>query len=154
LLYDGGARWVVAEGDIALAVHRRAAHPTPSRVGLIGALLEDRHRPRGHVTQLEPAYAGHAARTHRVVPDHRLVITEITIRQTEHQTVANPIESRSRAGLRHAGAGRGAERREAGRGRAGKEREGGIARDDEGGVEVEEPIGAAARKFDVRGGRA
>ena len=82
----------------AAAVHRRAAHPAPGGVGLVGALLEHSHGPGGHVAQLEPADAGHAARADGVVAHHRLVaVRELAVGQPEHQPVADAVQAVSRA---------------------------------------------------------
>src|SRR5260370_41788387 len=73
LRVDRCARSAVADSEISLLVHRGTAHPTPGRVRLVGALLEDRHRSGSHVAQLEPAYSGHPARINAAVPHQCLV---------------------------------------------------------------------------------
>src|SRR5437762_4118967 len=61
------------ETYITGGVHRRAAHPSPRSVGLIGALLHKGWSAGSGIVYLKPANAGHAARTHRLVADERLV---------------------------------------------------------------------------------
>ena len=67
---DCTARGAVANGDISLLVHRRAAHPAPGRIRLVGTLLELRYRAARHAAQFKPANAGDAVRADAVIPDH------------------------------------------------------------------------------------
>ena len=73
-------------------VHRRTAHPTPGRVGLVGAFLEDRNRTRGNVAELKPANAGDAARVDREVADQRFVVAKVAISESKHEPVADAVE--------------------------------------------------------------
>ena len=91
---DCGTRRAESQRQIPLPVHCRASHPTPGRVWLIGALLEQRNWPGGHVAQFEPADPGDSARTNGKVSHHRFMpIGKLAISEAEHKAVANGIET-------------------------------------------------------------
>ena len=102
---DRGTGGVEADSEIAHLIHRRAGHPTPGRVGLVGALLKD-YRCGRDGAQLKPAHTGHASRTHGIISYNRFVaIGELAISEPEHQTVANAVQARLWGQLGHAGSG-------------------------------------------------
>ena len=83
-----------AETDrkVALEVHRRAAHPTPGRVRLVGAFLENCNRTRSNVAELKPANAGDAARVDSEVANQRFVVAKVAIGEAKHEPIANAVE--------------------------------------------------------------
>jgi hypothetical protein len=86
----GGAK---ADGQVAQVIHRRAAHPAPGRVRLVGALLKDRDRAGRHVAQLEPANTCHPTHAYGHIPYYRFVaVREFAIGEPEHQTIADAVQ--------------------------------------------------------------
>ena len=55
--------------EVALAVHRRTAHPAPGGIGLVGTFLEDRDRASSHSAKLKPADASDSGRADREIAD-------------------------------------------------------------------------------------
>ncbi len=92
LRIDRGTGGAETDREVALAVHRRTAHPAPGRVGLIGAFLEDGNRTRRNVAELKPANAGDAARADSEVANQRFVVAKVAIGEPEHKPVADAIE--------------------------------------------------------------
>ena len=86
----GGAE---TDREVALEVHCRTTHPTPGRVGLVGAFLEDRNRTRGNVAELKPANASHAAGVDGEVTNQRFVIPKVAISESKHEPIADAVES-------------------------------------------------------------
>src|SRR6266446_493166 len=138
---------VKAKREISRLVHRYTAHPAPGRIGLIGALLKDRYRPRRYAAQFDPAYAGHPARADAVIGHHGFVIAKIPIRGPVHQPIAKVVKVICRSQLRHASAGGWAKLGKAGRGRIGEESKGSVSGCDEIGVEMIYLINTAAGPF-------
>jgi hypothetical protein len=94
----GGAK---ADSQVARLIHRRATHPAPGCVRLVGALLKDRRCGR-HGAQLKPAHPCHAARTHGIIAHDRFVaVGEFAIGEPEHQTVADGVQPSRRPQLGH-----------------------------------------------------
>src|SRR5262249_12572826 len=115
---NDGARDAVAESDVSCAIHRNAAHPAVARGQRVGSLLDDRRRcPR--TPYLVPADSSDApTRVHRVVDDERLVVTEVSIGESRHQSIADGVERLRRVGLGDAAPARPACVRESGNGNA------------------------------------
>ena len=102
---DSGAGGAKTDRQVAVLVHRSAAHPAPGRVRLVGALLKNRRGAR-HAAQLKPAYPCHPARTHRIISHNRFVaVAELAIGEPEHQTVADAVQIAGRSQLGHTVAG-------------------------------------------------
>lgn len=70
LRIDCSARRAIANRDVSLLVHRRAAHPSPRRIRLISTLLKVRDWTIRHVSEFEPADAGDCARANGEVADY------------------------------------------------------------------------------------
>jgi len=147
---DRGARGAETDSHIARLIHRGAGHPAPGRVGLVGALLKD-HRCGRDGAQLKPAHTGHASRTHGIIAHNRFVaVGELAIREPEHQTIANAVQTRLRRQLGHTGSvGAGTERGKASRSRTANKSKGSVGGRDEIGVEKSDLVGAASRKRDI-----
>jgi len=89
---DAATRGTEAENHIAVLIHRYAAHPTPGRIWLVGALLKE-NRCRRYRTYFKPANACNTACTNGKVSHGGFVpITEFSIAQSEHQAIADAIE--------------------------------------------------------------
>jgi hypothetical protein len=88
-------------GKISHAIHGRASHPAPSRIGLICALLVNAHGSIGHIAQLNPAYRRNAAGADRVVGHDRFMVAEVSIGEPEHQPIGKTVQSGGRPELRH-----------------------------------------------------
>ena len=151
---DRGTGGAETESHIARLIHRGAGHPAPGRVGLVGALLKYHRRGR-YGAQLKPAHTGHASRTHGIIAHNRFVaVGELAIREPEHQTVADPVQTCLWRQLGHTGSGGGAERGKTCRSRTAYEGKGSVSGRDEIGMEEPDLIGTAARKGDIGVGRA
>ncbi|OQA94793.1 MAG: hypothetical protein BWY25_02671 [Chloroflexi bacterium ADurb.Bin222] len=108
---DAAAGHAVAQGEVALSVHRYTAHPAVMGIRGIRALLINRRRPAG-VADLVPAHAGEiAARVHGVIDDQRFVIPKVAVGQPVHQPVADGVQFDRCARLRDTGARAGTQRR-------------------------------------------
>src|SRR5678815_2337832 len=90
-----GIRCAETYSQIALAIHRSTTHPAPGSVRLIGALLEDRWCG-GDIPYFEPTHTANTIRTYSVVSHHCFVaIGKLTICKSEHQTVADFVQTSS-----------------------------------------------------------
>lgn len=80
------ARCAVTERHVARLVHRDTAHPAITGIGRIRALLENGWRSAGRA-QFVPTNADAGASSYAVVNDQRLVIAEVAIGESVHQTI-------------------------------------------------------------------
>ena len=84
-----------AQGDVALVIGTDTTHPTPGRIRLVSALLENRPVSRLCASQFEPANSRYRIGAHRIIVEHRLVtIGKAAISVTEHQPICNGVEPR------------------------------------------------------------
>ena len=105
---DGGAGNAVADGEVALVIHRGAAHPAIVRVRRLRRLFPDgpcaggQSSPQLVVTNasLVRRERGAGADVDGVVNDQRLVAAEVSVLKPVHHPVANRIERRGRGGRR------------------------------------------------------
>src|SRR5262249_37770357 len=100
------ARHAVAEGDVALVVHRDGAHPAVVSVGRISTLLPNVRQYKG-VAYLVPAYSRVVAAVgvNGVVGHEGVVVAQVAVSKAIHQPVAYGVEPCACARLRDAARG-------------------------------------------------
>ena len=93
----------VPDRDVALAIHRRAGHPTGRCVWGVGALLRQPRVALRIETKLVPPHAAASrGRVHRVHGHDRLAAAHVAIHEARHELFALRIEPAIGARLRHA----------------------------------------------------
>ena len=82
-----------ADCDITLIVRRDTTHPTPGRIRLVSALLENRPVSRLCASEFEPTNPRHRIGAPGIIVKHRLVaVGKAAIGVTEHQAVRDGVE--------------------------------------------------------------
>src|SRR3954447_10292991 len=94
-------RCTEANSEVPSEVHRHAAHPTPGRIRLIGALLKNGRISRDRA-QLKPTHPGHAIGADSIITYDRLVaVGKFSVGKSKHEPVGQIIQISRRSHLRH-----------------------------------------------------